>query len=69
MTLRDEVEKLVVRLAPQPICDDCLARTLHLSVLHNVDQAARELAGSNGFERRRDVCSLCGEDRPVIARN
>ncbi|WP_232491741.1 hypothetical protein [Novosphingobium kaempferiae] len=69
MTIRDDVEKLVVRLAPRPVCDECVAHTLGLSMLHHVDQATRELAGSNGFERRKDTCSLCGETRPVTARN
>jgi hypothetical protein len=68
MTVLQDVEKLVVRLAPAPVCDACLTDTLGLSILHHADHAARELAGSNGFERSKDECSLCGETRMVIRR-
>ncbi|MFT4053933.1 MAG: hypothetical protein QM681_05465 [Novosphingobium sp.] len=65
MTIIGEIEKLVVRLSPAPVCDECVAHTLGLSVLHHADQAARELAGTNGFERRKDACGLCSETRMV----
>lgn len=68
MTILQDVEKLVVRLAPAPVCDDCLTEKLNLTVLHHADHAVRELAGSNGFERSRDDCGLCGENRLVIRR-
>lgn len=68
MTILQDVEKLVVRLAPEPVCDACLTDTLGLSVLHHADHAVRELAGSNGFELGKDECSLCGETRMVIRR-
>lgn len=68
MTILHDVEKLVARLAPAPVCDDCLTHTLGLSVLHHADLAARELAGTNGFERLRDTCGLCGETRSVTVR-
>lgn len=65
MTMISDIEKVVARLSPAPVCDQCLAQTLGLSVLHHADQAARELAGTNGFERRKDACGLCGETRMV----
>ncbi|MGF7156101.1 hypothetical protein [Novosphingobium gossypii] len=68
MTIVRDIEKLVTRLAPSPVCDECLADTLGLSVLHHADQAARQLAGMNGFERRKDTCGLCGEVRMVSAK-
>jgi len=69
MTLLHDVEKLVARLAPAPVCDDCLTHTLGLSTLrHHADFAARELAGTNGFERLKDTCGLCGETRLVTVR-
>lgn len=45
------IEKLVSRLAPEPVCNDCIAQTLGLSPLDHVEQVARELVGANRFER------------------
>ncbi|WP_159832193.1 hypothetical protein [Novosphingobium sp. TCA1] len=63
------IEKLVVRLSPEPICDECIIVTLRLSPSGagepNAGHIVRELAGSNGFERRKDTCSLCGETHLV----
>lgn len=68
MTILNDVGKLVARLAPAPVCDDCVANTLGLSTFHHADHAARELAGANGFERLKDTCGLCGETRSVTVR-
>lgn len=65
MTALHAIERLVARLSPEPVCDDCITQTLRLSPLENADQSARELTGTNGFERRKDTCSLCGETRLV----
>jgi len=56
MTVIDDVRALVDRLAPAPICDDCIADRLGLSVRQHANRKTRELAGSNGFERRKDIC-------------
>lgn len=66
MNAPDAVQKLIARLAPDPICDDCVAEKLGLASRHHANRKTRELAGSNGFERRRDICSLCGGDKLVI---
>lgn len=63
------IEKLVSRLAPEPVCDDCIVQTLGLSPLDHVEQATRELVGANGFERSKGACSLCGETRLVTRRH
>jgi hypothetical protein len=67
MTVLENVAKLVSRLSPEPVCDDCIARTLGLSAPRHAARKTRELAGSNGFARRKDACSLCGETKLVIA--
>lgn len=63
------IEKLVARLSPEPVCDQCIIQTLGLSPPGvgepNAEHIVRELAGSNRFERRKDTCSLCGETRLV----
>ena len=68
MTVLQDIEKLIVRLAPEPICDDCIDRTLQLAGQDHAEQLARELAGSNGFERGKEICSLCGEVGVTIRR-
>lgn len=66
MTVLDDVRALVIRLSPQAICDDCIAERLHLTVRQHANHKTRELAGAGGFERRRDICSLCGSGKLVI---
>ena len=61
MTVLQDIEKLIARLGPEPVCDSCIAETLGLLPQDHADQIARELAGLNGFERGREICSLCGE--------
>ncbi len=68
MTALDDVERFVTRLSPEPVCDDCIAEKLNLSVRQHANHKTRGLAGSNGFERRKDVCSLCGGTKLVISR-
>jgi hypothetical protein len=65
----DEVAKFVTRLAPEPVCDDCIAQRLQLSIRQDVNRKTRELAGTGGFERRKADCSLCGCQTLVIRRN
>jgi hypothetical protein len=68
MTVLDDVERFVTRLSPEAVCDDCIAERLSLSVRQHANHKTRELAGSNGFERRKDPCSLCGATKLVIRR-
>lgn len=68
MTVFEDVRALIDRLAPEPICDDCVAERLGLSVRQHANHKTRELAGSNGFERRKDICSMCFAEKLVIRR-
>ncbi|CAM5418946.1 hypothetical protein ACFSUK_20485 [Sphingobium scionense] len=68
MTILDDVERFVSRLSPEPVCDDCIAEKLGLSVRQHANHKTRELAGSNGFERRKDPCSLCGGVTKLVIR-
>lgn len=65
----DKVRGLIERLAPEPICDDCIAEKLTLGWSSQANVAARELAGTQGFERRSDMCVLCGGVRIVTRRS
>ena len=66
--MTDRVEALIARLAPEPICDPCIAEKLGLAGLHQASQRTRELVGTRGFERRQDACATCGKTGPVIRR-
>lgn len=64
----DRVEALVRRLAPEAVCDDCIVERLTLAAAHQATQRTRELAGSNAYERRSDLCTICGKTKLVIRR-
>ena len=68
MTVIDDVRNLIAQLSPGPVCDDCIADRLQLSVRQQANHKTRELAGVDGFERRKGSCSLCGADKLVIRR-
>ena len=61
----DQVRRMIERLAPEPICDDCIADKLELADWQGVAQASRELAGQDGFERARARCTICGLSKLV----
>lgn len=65
MAILDDVRKLIMRLSPTPICDDCVADRLGMSARQHANHKTRELAGTSGFERRRDICSLCYDEKLV----
>ena len=65
MSALDDVRALITRLSPTPICDDCIAEKLGLASRQFANQQARELTGRNGFERRRDICSICYGEKLV----
>lgn len=65
-TVLEQVRAFVTRLAGEPVCDDCIAERLGLSVRQHANHKTRELAGEAGFERRKDDCALCGTTKLVI---
>jgi hypothetical protein len=67
-TVSDQIHGFVTRLAPHPVCDGCIAVRLSLTVPGRANRETRRLAGNNGFERRRDICSLCYGEKVVIRR-
>jgi len=64
----DDVRKLIERLAPSPVCDDCIAQRLSLADRLEASIAAGELAGTSQFERRRDTCTLCDSEKLTTRR-
>lgn len=68
MTVLDDVRAFVTRLSPDAVCDDCITDRLGLSVRQHGNHKTRELAGADGFERRKGLCSLCDAEKLVIRR-
>ena len=66
MTVLERVRRLVVGLSPKPICDDCIADKLSLSIRQHANHKTRELAGEPGFDRRVDLCDVCRDEKKVI---
>ena len=66
MTVLDDVRDLVIRRSPQAICDDCIASELRLSVRQHANTKTRELARVQKFDRRKDICRVCGARKIVI---
>ena len=64
----DAIRKLIERLAPEPVCDECITARLELDDPQAANIAAHELAGSNGFERHRDKCALCNVEKQTTRR-
>ena len=69
MTVLEHVRRFVERLSPHPVCDDCIAERLALSVRQHANHKTRELAGEQGFERVLAPCVLCGAAKKVIRHN
>ena len=68
MTALEQVRALITRLAPEPIRDDCFAEKLEFGSREYANQKTRGLAGANGFERRRDICSIRYREKLVSRR-
>jgi hypothetical protein len=62
-TILERVRALIERLAPEPVCDACIAGRLELEATSHPTQ---ELAGTTGFVREIAPCALCGETRKAI---
>ncbi|HEX7854648.1 MAG TPA: hypothetical protein VF503_13230 [Sphingobium sp.] len=66
--MADRIEALIGRLAPDPICDDCIGERLEISDTQDVRQRTHELAGTRGYERKTSPCTLCGTAKLTIRR-
>ena len=62
----DVVRRWVDRLAPTPVCDDCLAERIEMARPEDIGPAVGELAAARDFVRERGTCGLCNEVRLVI---
>jgi hypothetical protein len=63
-----DLARFVACLAPEPVCDLCIAQKRSLDDVALASHASHELAGSHGFEPFEGVCSLCDQGDMVIRR-
>lgn len=66
MTVLDRVSSLLRQRSPHPLCDDCIAELLELSVRQHANHKTRELAKLKGFRRVRGTCQVCKNAKLVI---
>lgn len=66
MTVLEQVRELIIRNSPMAICDDCIAKKLDLSVRQHANHKTRELEAMPKFDRRKDICGICGSAKKVI---
>ncbi|MCW0199885.1 hypothetical protein [Sphingopyxis sp.] len=64
-TIAGQIERLIVRLDGAGVCEGCVTDRLGLSIPAQADVVTRALGGTRGFERTRDICTLCGNGRTV----
>ncbi len=72
MTVEARVAAFVRSVKPQPICDDCIARTLRLGAGANRVMARNATAGlgqGSDFTRAKGICSKCGRRKLVTKAN
>ena len=66
MTVLERVREFLIKNSPMAICDDCIAEGLGLSVRQHANHKTRQLAVMPKFDRRTDICDICGSIRKVI---
>lgn len=64
--MQQAVRGFAARLAPEAVCDACIAERLRLGDLGQVARSTAALAGSAAFERIRGPCSLCARPGALI---
>ncbi|PDT77148.1 hypothetical protein CO675_11400 [Bradyrhizobium sp. C9] len=67
MTVLQDVGSFIQSQSPNPVCDDCIADRLGLSVRQHANHKTRELAGTGGFMRRDAECAICKNEKRVIS--
>ncbi len=69
MTVLERVRDFIIRQAPSKMCDDCITEQLNVSRRQHVNHKTNELAKLPNFDRHKDICTLCGNNKLVIKFN
>lgn len=67
MTVKEQVSDLIKSKSPGPMCDDCIADALKLSVRQHANRKTIELGKAFGFKRNLGTCSICKNTKKVIS--
>lgn len=66
MTVLERVKALLTRVAPNAVCDDCIAREIGITPRQHANHKTRELERSREFDRGVGQCSMCKHTKKVI---
>ena len=66
MTVLERVKSLLAKIAPNAVCDDCMARDLAITPRQHANHKTRELARLPAFERKQGTCAMCKGHKKVI---
>jgi hypothetical protein len=50
----------------EPFCDDCIQTRLELSQRQQVQPVSATLGLTSDFERAKDICAGCGDEKFVV---
>lgn len=64
----NRIKAFVERLAPELVCDSCVAERLGVNADQTPGVVLHELAGQPEFERQVGPCALCGDSTQTIRR-
>jgi hypothetical protein len=62
----ERIRQFVARLAPLPVCEECVGEHVPDIMAQEVHLSLSELAVERGFDRARALCGLCGHERLVV---
>lgn len=65
-TIAGQIAALIRRMDGVALCDDCITDRLDLSVRSQANVVTRSISGTDGFERLKSPCGLCGSTKTVI---
>ncbi len=65
MTHPEAIYRLLVKFAPEAVCDDCISRGADIHPRQQVNPIASALGLTNDFERKRGTCSVCKSEKLV----
>lgn len=68
MTVLNEVRDLIIRIAPDGMCDDCIAVAAKITPRQHANHKTRELAASPKFRREKGPCLGCEKDNKLVTR-
>ena len=66
MNVKERVSDLIKSKSPGAMCDDCIARTLKLTVRQHANHKTLELSKEIGFHRSLGICLFCKSNKKVI---